>query len=391
MSDPARESDFPAGSPAEVYEGAALAERKAALLKEPGELDKLLAVPVGGGVQLFGTADPLEALDKAEALVQKMQRIVDKARDRYIARIPTPGGGIKDYPKVDWWTSMGFALNLIPRLVGDVVETKPGDFMCTIEVWHMEKGVLVTRAQGFCSMGEMTPKGNHRWNDEYAARAMCQTRGIGRAFRGPLGGLAALAGLEATPAEEMTGIHEREKAAKAAAAAPKPRQASAAPKAQPAKPQAAPEGSGAARPLRVGEEVTGRVLERQADSGWLAWRENGDRPLCDENDVIYTLDALRRLYRADKEKAETLRKGTAYMRKVNIEGVGWVYTTSNWDDPAHPWAINDPVTGRCTLTALDLPGAILPRVQTIRKAAAPPAAGESVPEFDPKHDDGIPY
>ncbi|MBM4043892.1 MAG: hypothetical protein FJ279_02150 [Planctomycetes bacterium] len=194
-------------------------ERKAALLtgeKPAGDLEALLRAPVGAGVQLFGTNDPLEALDRAEALVARMQKIVEKARNRYIARIPDDKGNVHDYPKVDWWTSMGFALNLIPRMAGEVQTVREGDFKAIVEIWHVEKQILITRGEGFCSMSEKFKSGRLRWADEYAARAMAQTRAIGRAFRGPLGGLAALAGLEATPAEEMTGVHGRQKPQEAA-------------------------------------------------------------------------------------------------------------------------------------------------------------------------------
>ena len=44
---------------------------------------------------------------------------------------------------------------------------------------------------------------NWRTSDEYALRSMAQTRAMSKALRGPLGFVITLAGVSATPAEEM--------------------------------------------------------------------------------------------------------------------------------------------------------------------------------------------
>ena len=318
-------------------------ERKADLLQGGApktELEELLEQPMRPGVQLFGTDDPLEALDRAEALVQRMQRIVEKDRLRYIAKIKDERGNYKDYPKVDWWTSMGFALNLIPRLVGEVQTVRGGDFLATIEVWQVDKGVLVTRAEGFCSMSEEM-KGHARWRDEYAARAMAQTRAIGRAFRGPLGGLAALAGLETTPAEEMTFRREHK--------GETPHQSTGRPKSAPAAPQAA-----SRRPS---------TDERQADDAERANYARGEEDMVgdayegedeepQEQDVfarVAALDAkglkVRGHIKEIQDKQYWKPKGKSFQKSVELTeypGVKWL-TLSNPEDPKHPWAVGDEV------------------------------------------------
>ena len=109
----------------------------------------------------------------------------------------------KQYPRVEWWTTMGAAIGVFPR----EVESKrlPRDdgaivYEATVEVHH--NGNALTRATAICSSQE------RRWGtaDEYAIKSMATTRAIGRAFRIPFAFLATMSGLQPTPAEEMTGV-----------------------------------------------------------------------------------------------------------------------------------------------------------------------------------------
>ena len=70
-------------------------------------------------------------------------------------------------------------------------------YLAIYEVRH--GGQTVTRASAICARSE------EKWanRDEYAVRSMAATRAVGKAYRIGLAGLAVMAGLEPTPAEEV--------------------------------------------------------------------------------------------------------------------------------------------------------------------------------------------
>ena len=170
--------------------------KKELAVPAPPETETALVEP-----RIFAPS-PEAAIDQMQRLVKMMHGFVEKAdRSKYIANIQG-----KDYPKVTWWTTIALPLQLIPRIVwtrrldtekdsGYAVET----WMSRAEVVHTPSGKVVTSGEAICSLAE------GRWIESYAINAMSQTRAIGRAFRGPLAGLAVMAGLEETPAEEKGG------------------------------------------------------------------------------------------------------------------------------------------------------------------------------------------
>lgn len=66
-------------------------------------------------------------------------------------------------------------------------------------VVHNHQGMVIGAGEAMCTREEKT----WRDRDEFALRAMAQTRATSRALRGPLGFVVKLAGYEATGAEEM--------------------------------------------------------------------------------------------------------------------------------------------------------------------------------------------
>lgn len=108
----------------------------------------------------------------------------------------------KNYPKVEWWTTVGAALGLFPReedchVIDDPLHPDCKAFEATVSVCR--HGEIVARASAVCSTKE------RRWAkaDTYAVRSMAITRATGKAYRLGLSFLAVMAGLEPTPAEEM--------------------------------------------------------------------------------------------------------------------------------------------------------------------------------------------
>ncbi len=144
-----------------------------------------------GGLDLSQTS-PLQSLEKAEEVVRYMS---DRCKGpAYISNIQG-----RNYPKVEWWTTVGMSVGLFPREVSCDKLEREGEtaYLATVEVCRGDQ--VITRASAMCSSRERT------WSnrDEYAIKSMATTRATGKAYRIGLSGLAVMAGLEPTPAEEM--------------------------------------------------------------------------------------------------------------------------------------------------------------------------------------------
>lgn len=121
----------------------------------------------------------------------------------------------KRYVMVEGWTLLGNMLGVFPRTVWTrrMIEEKrahgydaQGEQLLSIfDGWEAcveavtYSGTVVGRAEAEVTRAET------RWADadDYALRAMAQTRATSRAMRGPLGFVVKLAGMEATAFEEM--------------------------------------------------------------------------------------------------------------------------------------------------------------------------------------------
>lgn len=141
----------------------------------------------------FAATDPLAALEKAREVVTFM---ADKCQgSQYISNIQG-----RNYPKVDWWTTVGMGLALFPREVSSKrfeVDERNYGYEAVVEVCR--NNIVITRASAICTTKEKS-WGNR---DEYAVKSMATTRATGKAYRIGLSGLAVMAGLEPTPAEEI--------------------------------------------------------------------------------------------------------------------------------------------------------------------------------------------
>lgn len=107
------------------------------------------------------------------------------------------------YPTVSWWTAVGASLGFFPREVSCVRQERGDDRICVyeavVEVVNQASGQIVGRGSAICSSKEK----NWGNRDEYAIRSMAITRATGKAYRLGLAFIAVMAGLEATPSEEM--------------------------------------------------------------------------------------------------------------------------------------------------------------------------------------------
>lgn len=104
----------------------------------------------------------------------------------------------KKYVKHEGWATLGSLLGFLPR-EKSVVEHKDGSFEAVVELYNMRTGQIVGQGSALCGMDE------ERWRkaQKYARRSMAITRATGKAYRLGFAWVMALAGYEATPAEEM--------------------------------------------------------------------------------------------------------------------------------------------------------------------------------------------
>jgi hypothetical protein len=138
---------------------------------------------------LFRTDQPTEiiarATDTANALMQAVRK------QKLTANIQG-----KEYPLVEAWTLCGTMLGVFPVCVW--TRKLEDGFEARVEARTLA-GQVVGAAEAQCTRTERTWKSR----DDYALRSMAQTRATSKALRQPLGFVMTLAGLQATPAEEM--------------------------------------------------------------------------------------------------------------------------------------------------------------------------------------------
>jgi hypothetical protein len=116
----------------------------------------------------------------------------------------------KLYPKIEWWTTISASLGLFPQVVFAKRLDREDEVAYEAKVAVYLQDQIIASGEAMCSNKEA------RWQnaDEYAIKSMAITRASGKAYRIPLSFLAVMAGLEATPAEEMVreNAPEREQA-----------------------------------------------------------------------------------------------------------------------------------------------------------------------------------
>jgi hypothetical protein len=142
-------------------------------------------------VALF-SQDPEQAFKDAQRLVNV---VAGKCKGAgYLANIKG-----KLYPKIEWWTTISASLGLFPQVVFAKRLDREDEVAYEAKVAVYRQNQIIASGEAMCSSKE------ERWRnaDEYAIKSMAITRASGKAYRIPLSFLAVMAGLEATPAEEM--------------------------------------------------------------------------------------------------------------------------------------------------------------------------------------------
>ena len=146
---------------------------------------------VDTSLQLFSRS-PKKALSQMQELVQVMS---SKCQGKEFIAIING----KQYPKVEWWTTIAATLGLFPVVIYSRRLDREDElaYEARVEVRYGDR--VVGAGEAMCSNKET------RWSsaDEYAIRSMSITRATGKCYRLPLSFLAVMAGLNPTPAEEI--------------------------------------------------------------------------------------------------------------------------------------------------------------------------------------------
>ena len=140
---------------------------------------------------LFPGAEPADIVRHAGAVARALAPVID---DR---RLYTEING-RRHVRVEGWTLLGSMLGVFPVCVWS--RPVEGGWEARVEARTLS-GALVGAAEASC----MRDEPNWRDKPDYALRSMSQTRATSKALRLPLGFVVALAGYEATPAEELDG------------------------------------------------------------------------------------------------------------------------------------------------------------------------------------------
>lgn len=152
------------------------------------EKEQAIVVVNEGPVSLL-TGAPKERIAQATEVANALRSVID---DR---KLYAPINR-KKYVLYEGWTTLGALVGVFPvcawsRKTDDGWEAR-------VEA-HTLGGAVVGAAEAGCSRDER----NWKDRDDYALRSMAQTRAGAKALRMPLGFIMALAGYEATPAEEI--------------------------------------------------------------------------------------------------------------------------------------------------------------------------------------------
>ena len=148
-----------------------------------------------GSTALMEARDPGAVIDKATVIANQLQGIIDKAK--LYSMISS-----RKYVKVEGWTTMLSMIGIFPHV--DYCRKMERDEEIVYESRVSLKtvdGRIVGSGEAICSSRER----NWSNRDEFAIKSMAQTRATGKAARNGFSWIMALAGYEATPAEEMVG------------------------------------------------------------------------------------------------------------------------------------------------------------------------------------------
>jgi|AP59_1055472.scaffolds.fasta_scaffold06440_5 hypothetical protein len=160
--------------------------------RSKGDMDQVLMIPTTQKGSALFSRSPKKAMAEMREIVQIMAS--QCTGTAFISEIRG-----KQYPKVEWWTTIGATLGLFPVVMYSRKLDRTGEtaYEARVEVRHGNN--VVAAGEALCSSQES------HWKDapEYSIKSMAITRATGKAYRIPLSFLAVMAGLAPTNAEEI--------------------------------------------------------------------------------------------------------------------------------------------------------------------------------------------
>ena len=157
-----------------------------------GDMDRMMVIPTKQKGSALFSRSPKKAMAEMRELVQIMASQCTGAA--FISEIRG-----KQYPKVEWWTTIGATLGLFPVVMYSRKLDRNSETVYEARVEVRHEDTVVAAGEAICSSQE------NQWKDapEYSIKSMAITRATGKAYRIPLSFLAVMAGLAPTNAEEI--------------------------------------------------------------------------------------------------------------------------------------------------------------------------------------------
>lgn len=155
-------------------------------------------------VNLMRKDDPVDALRESERIAQE---IAPRIREGNMVDVIDR----REFVKIEGWRALGGMVGVVPREV-EMVEVEDG-WQCTVEAVYIPTGQIVGRATSSCTRDESRFRnrdGSWRTPPRFELQGMASTRAASRALRAPLGYVMSLGGFEATSAEEMSEVKDRQ-------------------------------------------------------------------------------------------------------------------------------------------------------------------------------------
>jgi hypothetical protein len=149
---------------------------------------------------LLAANNPAEALEQAAEIAKVLKGVItQQGLAVEISR--------REYVRVEGWTTLAAMLGVTPHELSNT-ESEDG-YTAVVAMARCIDGREISRASAECRFDE------DNWRDApaYAVRSMAATRATSKACRLAFSWIMVLAGYEATPAEEMSGVKPRRKRA----------------------------------------------------------------------------------------------------------------------------------------------------------------------------------
>lgn len=169
----------------EIIEGEAVEVEptRALVVQQPGQAIVSEASATG----------PKDMIERATVLAGALRDIVERQN------LFTVISG-KKYPQVEAWMTIARMDNVVAREAQRPIRNDDGSYEAFVELIRLSDGMVIGAGSALCGTQDDRP-----WNNrsEPARRSMAVTRATSRAFRQQYSWIMALAGYEATPADEM--------------------------------------------------------------------------------------------------------------------------------------------------------------------------------------------